>query len=141
MRGDGVSEASVGDVGDQANMSDAHPASRHAGHGEGVGDPVPLATAAVVGSVTPGAANQAMYPALPPPSAGGGGGRAHMQGALLPPPALPLAAQRSIDINADLFHMKHMEITLSPEEVERADLRSVIASLFWILGGSRFYGR
>lgn len=125
MRGDGVSEASVGDVGDQSNISDAHPPSRHAAHGEGAGDSIPPAAAAVMVSMTPGAANQGMYPAPPPPSAGGGGGRAHMQGALLPPPALPLAAQRSIDMNADLFHMKHMEITLSPEEVERADLRSV----------------
>lgn len=122
MRGDGVSEASVGDVGDQSNISDAHPPSRHAAHGEGAGDSIPPAAAAVMVSMTPGAANQGMYPAPPPPSAGGGGGRAHMQGALLPPPALPLAAQRSIDMNADLFHMKHMEITLSPEEVERADL-------------------
>lgn len=32
-------------------------------------------------------------------------------------------AQHSIGISADLFHMKHMEIALSQEEVERADLR------------------
>lgn len=31
-------------------------------------------------------------------------------------------AQHSIGISADLFHMKHMEIALSQEEVERADL-------------------
>ena len=123
MRGDGVSEAAnIGDVGDHLNLSDApHPHSRHASHGEG--DPVAPAGPAVA-VLSPGAANQGMYPA--PLQQPGGGGGAHMQGALLPPPALPLAAQRSIDMNADLFHMKHMEITLSPEEVERADLRSVL---------------
>jgi len=55
------------------------------------------------------------------------------QGAAMLPSAAQ-QAQYNLGMNADLFHMKHMEINLSQEEVERADLRSV---LFLVFGGMR----
>lgn len=47
------------------------------------------------------------------------------------PQAVVAPAQHSVGMNADLFHMKHMEMTLSQEEVERADLRcALVVSVF-----------
>lgn len=51
-----------------------------------------------------------------------------------PPPTTPVTpVQHSIGISTDLFHMKHMEMTLSQEEVERADLRWFFQFYFFVL--------
>ena len=57
------------------------------------------------------------------------------QGAAMLPSAAQ-QAQYNLGMNADLFHMKHMEINLSQEEVERADLRSESVSVSVLAAGS-----
>lgn len=65
-------------------------------------------------------------------------GQAPMQGPMLPvqgpmppppPPTAPPVPHSSIGFNADLFHMKHMEITLSQEEMDCEDFRYVVVFL------------
>lgn len=119
--GDGSSATGAGVVGDQA----AHPAvTAEVVAGESVGapraptPPVVTTTGAVAAApavMFPVQAGQQQQPQQ----------RVQQQGAAMLPSAAQ-QAQYNLGMNADLFHMKHMEINLSQEEVERADLRSVL---------------